>query len=129
MARQSINGHKVSIVEVANAIQSPLAYTSKILQQLKRFGCICSDKGRRGGFYIKSENLETLKLITVVEAIDGSYGYSNCVLGLAECGEHKPCPLHHQFKKVRNDLRKVLGKTTIKSLALGLEKSNTFLKF
>ena len=128
IARQSLLGRKVSLKEVATAIESPEAYTSKTLQLLSRNSIINSDKGPTGGFSINIEKLNNLKLSTIVLAIDGDDIYVGCGLGLSKCNEKKPCSVHNQFKSIRDDLRKMLENTTIKTLAEDFEKGLTFLK-
>ena len=51
IAEQSLLDKKVSLKDIAKAIDSPEAYTSKILQQLSRNFIINSDKGPTGGFF------------------------------------------------------------------------------
>ena len=128
IAKQSQLGKKVSLKEVAEAIESPIAYTSKILQLLSRNLIIKSDKGPTGGFSIDVVKLEKVKLSTIVFAIDGDSIYKGCGLGLKKCNEKMPCPVHHQFKIVRDELKKMLETTTIQSLVLDLENGLTFLK-
>ena len=112
IAKQSQLGKKVSLKEVAEAIESPIAYTSKILQLLSRNQIINSDKGPTGGFSIDVVKLEKVKLSTIVFAIDGDSIYKGCGLGLKKCNEKMPCPVHHQFKIVRDELKKMLETTT-----------------
>lgn len=114
--------------DVARAIESPEAYTSKILQQLVRNNIINSDKGPTGGFSIDKQKFEKIKLSSIVSAIDGNAIYSNCGLGLKKCNEKKPCPVHFQFKLIRESLKKMLETTLVKSLAMDLEKGLIFLK-
>lgn len=128
IAEQSNMGKKVSLKEVAEAIESPIAYTSKILQQLTRSQIIQSDKGPAGGFYMPKQGLSTVKLSTIVSAIDGDDIYKGCGLGLKQCNERKPCPVHNQFKVIRNELRKMLETTTIGALVVDYENGLTFLK-
>lgn len=128
IAEQSQSDRKVGLKEVADAIESPAAYTSKILQLLVRNQVINSDKGPTGGFSMDSKALNKTKLSDIVLAIDGDHVYSGCGLGLKKCNEKKPCPVHYQFKQIREDLRVMLQTTTVQSLAVGLEKGLTFLK-
>lgn len=128
IAEQSKLGRKVSLKEVAEAIESPIAYTSKILQQLSRNKIINSDKGPTGGFSMTKQELANVKLSTIVAAIDGDDIYNGCGLGLKQCNEHKPCPVHNHFKKIRDDLKKMLETTNIDSLASDYENGLTFLK-
>lgn len=128
IAEQSGLNKKVGLKEVAKAINSPEAYTSKILQQLTKNNIINSEKGPRGGFSMDKQELEKVKLSTIVFAIDGDAIYEDCGLGLKKCNEKMPCPVHNQFKTIREQLKKMLENSTIKSLATDLNDGLTFLK-
>ena len=128
IAEQSLLDRKVSLNEISEAIESPSAYTSKILQQLCRNFILNSDKGPTGGFSFDVVQMEKITLSTIVFALDGDSIYSGCGLGLKKCNEKMPCPVHYQFKIVRDELKKMLESTTIKSLALDLEKKIAVLK-
>ncbi len=128
IADQSMQHQKVSLKEVARAIESPEAYTSKILQALSRHAIIVSEKGPSGGFFMDKHALEKCKLSHIVKAIDGDDIYKGCALGLKKCNEDKPCPVHYQFKWIREDLKNMLETSSIKTLSTGLNKGLTFLK-
>lgn len=128
IAEQSQLDRKVGLKEVAEAIESPVAYTSKILQKLSRNLIINSDKGPTGGFSVDMNKLDKIKLSTIVMAIDGDGVYVGCGLGLKKCNEKKPCPVHNQFKSIRDELKNMLENTTVRTLADDLEKGLTFLK-
>ncbi|MCE7925818.1 MAG: Rrf2 family transcriptional regulator [Haliscomenobacteraceae bacterium CHB4] len=128
IAGQSLSGRKTSLKEIAESIASPESFTSKILQQLSRSEIIHSDKGPTGGFSMNPHQLETVKLSSIVAAIDGDHIYKGCGLGLEQCNEKKPCPLHDQFKGIRGELKNMLETTPVKELALGLKGGLTMLK-
>lgn len=128
IAEQSLLGRKVSLKDVAEAIESPAAYTSKILQKLSRNQIINSDKGPTGGFSMSEKELEKIRLSTIVFAIDGENIYNACGLGLKKCNEKMPCPVHNQFKAIRDELKRMLETTTVKALAMEYEKGLSFLK-
>jgi Rrf2 family iron-sulfur cluster assembly transcriptional regulator len=128
IAGKSLLGSKVNLKDVAKAIDSPEAYTSKILQQLSRNNIIISEKGPTGGFSMSIAEMDNVKLSTIVSAIDGDGIYTGCGLGLKKCNEHMPCPVHNQFKAVREGLRRMLETTSVKSLSNDLEQGVTFLK-
>ena len=48
IAHQSMEGRRVSLKEIAEKIDSPVAFTAKILQQLSRNGIVESIKGAGG---------------------------------------------------------------------------------
>jgi Rrf2 family protein len=128
IAKKSLLNKKVSLKEVAKAIDSPEAYTSKILQKLAKNNVINSDKGPTGGFSMDKLKLDNVKLSTIVFTIDGDAIYKGCGLGLKECNEQMPCPVHSQFKIIREELKIMLQTTTIISLTMGLKDGLTFLK-
>jgi len=112
IAQSTHEGRRVSIVEIAEKIKSPQAFLGKILQQLSRVGIIQSAKGPNGGFFMDAVSLKR-PLSDVVEAIDGNKIFEGCGLGLEFCSEKQPCPLHHEFKKIRNELTRMLRETNI----------------
>ncbi len=128
ITQQSINGNRVSLKDIAKEVDSPEAFTAKILQQLVREKIIDSLKGPNGGFTVDSKKIKTLKLSKIVSAIDGDSIYMGCGLGLKECSESRPCPVHDKFKAIREELRKMLENTTLYELSLGLSDGLTFLK-
>jgi Rrf2 family protein len=128
IALQSLEGRRVSVNEIAKEIDSPIAFTAKILQQLSKSKVIHSVKGPTGGFEIERNNMNTVKLSMIVHAIDGDDIYVGCGLGLKECNASKPCPLHDKFIDIRNDLRSMLENTSLYELATGLEVGLTYLK-
>jgi len=128
IAQQSLLERKVNLIEIAEAIESPTAYTSKILQKLSRNNIINADKGPTGGFSMDSVKLEKVNVSSIVYAIDGEAIYHSCGLGLIKCNEKMPCPLHNQFKAIREELKKMSDTSTIKSLAVDFEYGLTFLK-
>ena len=69
IAEQSLIDRKVSLNDVAEAIESPSAYTSKILQRLSKCNIINSDKGPTGGFSMDKSELEKVKLSSIVYAL------------------------------------------------------------
>ena len=81
IASQSMEGKRVSLREIAGEIDSPMAFTAKILQQLSRSRIVDSVKGAAGGFEIEIERIKKVKLSEIVYAIDGNNVYMGCGLG------------------------------------------------
>ncbi len=128
IATKSEQKVKVSIVEIAEEIDSPVSFTSKILQKLVKSKLIDSLKGPTGGFEIKKANAQKIKLSHIVNAIDGDSIYKGCGLGFQKCNEKEPCSLHFKFKIVREELRKMLENTSLLELSNDINKGTTFLK-
>ena len=62
VAKQSMKERKVGQKEIAKAIDSPEAFTAKILQKLTKTNVIRSIKGPNGGFFVETGDLERVKL-------------------------------------------------------------------
>ena len=122
IASQTVDGSKVGIREIAKNVDSPEHFLGKILQDLSRKGIIDSTKGPNGGFYVTGQSLKR-PIADIVSAVDGNDIFTGCAMGLTYCSETTPCPLHHEFKKIRNQITKMLTGTTIgqfnKDLLLG----------
>lgn len=128
IATKSSKGIRVGIKDVAKEIDSPEPFTAKIMQILTKNKIIHSAKGVGGGFEVSDEALKTIKLIQIVDAIDGDTIYKGCGIGLKECSEIQPCPVHHQFKKIRELLLIMLTTTTLEELASGVKSGDFYLK-
>ena len=128
IAMNSLKGERVSLRGIADRISSPEAFTAKILQQLVHHQIIRSVKGAAGGFEIDPTEMKTMTLGRIVNALDGDTIYTGCALGLPECSDVHPCPVHAHFTSIRSALKHMLDTTTIYQLAQGLETGLTFLK-
>lgn len=122
IASKTADGTRVGIKEIAGKVDSPEHFLAKILQDLSRKGILDSAKGPNGGFFLHPQSLKR-PIADIVSAVDGDHIFTGCALGLAHCSERNPCPLHHEFKKIRNNIARMLNTTTIgqfnKELGLG----------
>lgn len=128
IALNSYDGVRVSLKEIAKEIDSPEAFTAKILQALVRSKLINSVKGAYGGFEIEKHKIATIKLAEIVNAIDGDSIYHGCGLGLTVCDENHPCPVHDQFKLIRNELKIMLENNNLEQMAMDIKSGASFLK-
>ena len=71
ISHQSQQGRRVSLKEVAKAIDSPVAFTAKILQSLANNQIIMSVKGPTCGYEIPQGEKAKITLHQIVKAIDG----------------------------------------------------------
>lgn len=128
IAQQTTQKHKVSLSTISAEINSPQAFTAKILQKLTRNNIVKSVKGPYGGFEIEKDKLETITLRDVVDIFDGKTIYTRCGLGLTQCNENSPCPVHHKFVKIREELKNMLENTTLLGLLQDLDSNLLLLK-
>ncbi|MBQ4913255.1 Rrf2 family transcriptional regulator [Maribacter sp. MMG018] len=128
IALKSLEGTRVSLKEIAEKIDSPVAFTAKVLQQLSKNDIVESIKGSSGGFEISKNNISQIKLSQIVYAIDGNNVYEGCGLGLKRCNAKEPCPVHNRFVQIRAELKNMLESTTLYDMTMGLEQELTYLR-
>ncbi len=99
-----------------------------LLQHLVRRGIIQSAKGPKGGFYASEKTLN-ISLLEIIDANEGLDFFKKCGLGLHECNDAKPCPIHDDYGKFRDGLYKTLSEKKIKDIVVDLDKGISFMKF
>ncbi len=128
LGSEAVSGAPVKTADIALAIDAPAPFTAKLLQKLVLGGIVRSARGLGGGFYIPAEELGHISLLQVVYAIDGEDIFKHCGLGLRECSNREPCPLHGTFRSIRRELKDELRKRSLKELVQELRKGKTHLK-
>ena len=126
VAIKSHKNERAGISEIAEAIGSPMHFTAKILQDLSRRRVLSSIKGPNGGFYIEDDR--SVFLIDIIRAVDGNELFSACVLGLKNCSDVTPCPMHEQLKPIRNQLLLEFGNKSVNDLVIEYEQNKYYLK-
>lgn len=127
IATQSLKDERVKIGDIAKNTNSPEAFTAKVLGSLVKRNIVQSQTGPNGGFYIEKSRMDHIPISEIVVAIDGESLFSGCALGLHECDETHPCPLHHKFVQIRSSLKDVLEKTSVYELTIGVQNGETIL--
>ena len=122
---QNLNGKRPGVEEIANEIESPAFYTAKILQKLVKHGFVLSMKGRGGGFFF-DESKPELPLKDLISFTEGGNKFHGCCFGLKSCDDNNPCPLHEQYKPIRDSIDNLVQSETVQSLARKIiEGTNT----
>jgi Rrf2 family transcriptional regulator, iron-sulfur cluster assembly transcription factor len=101
--------------EVSKQVKVPKEFVSKVLQTLTSSGIVGSKKGKNGGFYL-AKTPSQIKLIDIVEAIDGLGSFKSCLIGFPDCSSETPCPIHEKWGKLREEAYKMLSKETLEHL-------------
>ncbi len=116
----------VMVKTIAEDEEIPGHFLAKILQQLARKGLLRSSKGPTGGFALRVEP-EDIRLLDIVEALDGLTAYQQCASGLSECTDEMPCSMHDNWVNLRTRIMDYLGKNTIGDLAKALDQKKKSL--
>ena len=105
-----------SASEISERLGVPKEFVSKVLQTLTSNGIIGSKKGKTGGFYL-ARNPNEIRLIDIVEAIDGLDVFNKCVLGFPGCSVGEPCPVHDKWGTLREQAHQMLAAETLADLS------------
>lgn len=127
IAQKSSEEKKLSVDDIAAGIDAPRPFTAKILQQLNKENVILSTKGPNGGFYLTGK-AKTQPVWNVLQAFGEDQRLTNCIMGLHKCNDKKPCPLHHQYKGIKEQLVDLFRQKRIAELAETMEKTRAFVR-
>ena len=113
-------GERILARDLAAATDVPRQFLGKILHRLARQGMLDSAKGRGGGFRF-SRPAEQITLADLVEIVEGKDIMRLCVLGLDDCNDGQPCPMHDQWKVFRERLKTRVHAATLAELGRNLK--------
>jgi Rrf2 family transcriptional regulator, iron-sulfur cluster assembly transcription factor len=108
-------GAYAGAAKIAQEIDAPPNYLSKLLKALARQGVVESQKGLGGGFRL-ARDPQAITLLEVVEPIEHVSRWTGCILGRPECSDAEPCAIHTRWKAVRDAYLHMLRRTTIAEL-------------
>jgi Rrf2 family protein len=117
-------GQRILARDLAAATDVPRQFLGKILHRLAKVDLLDSAKGRGGGFRFQRPAGEII-VSDVVEALEGGDITKVCVLGLDECNDEQPCPMHDQWKVFRAALSERVYAMTIADLGTNLKAKRT----
>lgn len=113
-------GKFVMVRQIASEENIPAHFLAKILQQLARKGLLRSSKGPTGGFCLRRPASQ-IRLMQLVEALNGLTDYHKCVSGFSECTDEAPCAMHDSWTALRSRIIEYLETTTIAEVVTSLE--------
>lgn len=116
---------KIGIKQIAEDLDIPSPFLSKILQMLAKNKILTSTKGPHGGFGL-GKSADEIKLIDIVKVIDGMDFFDTCLIGMKSCtdpGASIKCPIHNQYEPIRQETTELFENTTIAQLAESIKLS------
>ena len=100
--------------EIAEAMQVPRNYLSKVLQQLVRAGLVNSHRGVGGGFSLTRDPSVTT-VYDVVQAVDPIERLTGCPLNLP-AHARRLCPMHTRLDRATAAIEEQFRSSTIDEL-------------
>lgn len=112
-------GERILARDLAEVTSVPRQFLGKILHRLARADLLNSAKGRGGGFRL-SRPAGDVNVHNVVEALDGIDITQRCVVGLSDCNDEQPCPMHEEWKHFKRQLMEKVFAMTLAELGSNL---------
>jgi Rrf2 family transcriptional regulator, iron-sulfur cluster assembly transcription factor len=116
----------VSIQEIAGKLNISFHFLTKVLQNLTQSGIMVSYRGPNGGIALARPS-SSVSLADIIEAIDGSEIFYECLLGLPGCGSDDPCPAHENWTLMRTRLHNLCRTLTLEELGKRANQLNVRL--
>ena len=126
LASKFESGEKAGIKEIAEYINASEHTVGKLLQTLVKENVINSLKGPTGGFFVTAKQINQ-PVINIVVAIDGKDVFNQCGLGLSKCSATHPCPMHDDYKTVRNLFEKMCRQKKVSDLCEPVNSGMAYL--
>jgi Rrf2 family protein len=94
---------RIRVRDLAEAVDLPAPYLSKIMQKLTAVGILDGQKGHHGGFLLAKPPAE-IRFIDILQAVDFNPVAEHCLFGWDSCDEQDPCPLHPQWSILKDQI-------------------------
>ena len=105
-------GEQATADRISGEAQIPRRLLARILAKLSHAGLVESDQGRRGGSRLARPANE-ITLRDAVEAAEGPFGVTRCIMQNRACGEGSPCALHEAWEKGQQAILDYLSTQTL----------------
>lgn len=115
LASKFDSGERASIKEIAEFIDASEHTVGKFLQTLVKEDVINSAKGPTGGFYMTAKQKKQ-PIINIINAVDGTEVFDSCGLGLSKCSSRHPCPIHNDYKIIKDQFKTMCREKTVSEL-------------
>lgn len=91
-------GERVTADRISVEAQVPRRLLARILARLSRAGLVRSVEGRGGGSSLARPAAE-ISLRDAVEAVEGPFEVTRCIMEQRSCGDGRPCALHDAWEE------------------------------
>lgn len=105
-------GERVTADRISAEANVPRRLLARILAKLSRAGLVESGQGRGGGSRL-ARPAEEITLRDAVEAAEGPFGITHCIVENRACGDGAPCALHDAWEEGQRAILDYLGDQTL----------------
>jgi Rrf2 family protein len=105
-------GERTTADRISAEARIPRRLLARILARLSHAGLIQSEQGRGGGSRLARPARE-ITLRDAVEAAEGPFGVTRCIMQNRACGTGVPCALHDAWEKGQQAILEYLQKQSL----------------
>lgn len=110
---------------IADDLDIPSKYLSRILRDLVTAEVLSASPGRTGGFRL-ARDPRTLRLADALAPFERVLGVrAGCPFGNKTCDDVQPCAGHHQWSALRSQLQDYLRNTSIYDVSVHISAGST----
>jgi Rrf2 family iron-sulfur cluster assembly transcriptional regulator len=109
-------GTTMQLSDIAEVGGVPHNFLAKIFQKLKKANIVTSSRGAVRG-YALAHRPSAIKLKDIFLAVEGSDLFDRCLFWSDRCADSSPCPMHSQWKQVRQSVAALMQRSTLAHLA------------
>jgi Rrf2 family transcriptional regulator, cysteine metabolism repressor len=105
----------VSITDIANKNHLPQKFMEKVAHELKKGGIIQSSEGRNGGYKL-TKSPSDIKLIDILEVMEGKMAHMSCMKNESVCDLEAVCKARPFWTQLGGEMRGILENKTLNDL-------------
>jgi Rrf2 family protein len=109
-------GDRVNAAEIAGEMEIPTPILHQVLGELQRAGLVSSQSGPTGGYRL-ARDPESVPLLEVVEALEGSVHLDECAFRGGPCHWEDVCAIHAVWTEAREAFASSLAGHTLSEVA------------
>jgi Rrf2 family transcriptional regulator, iron-sulfur cluster assembly transcription factor len=109
-------GTRMQLRDIAAAAGVPPSFLAKIFQKLNRANIVISSRGAVRG-YALAHRPDIIKLNDIFAAVEGDDVFDRCIFWSDRCADLSPCPMHFEWKRMRERIAGLMQRTTLADLA------------
>lgn len=94
----------------------PRRLLARIMAKLSRAGLVVSQEGRGGGSRL-ARSPEEITLKDAVEALEGPFEVTRCIMQDRVCGDGRPCAMHEAWEEGQEAILEYLATQTLSGFA------------
>ncbi len=120
-------GTLLSSARLAALTRIPEPTVSKILKILARHDIVHSVRGMRGGYMI-NKGIGQIRIVDVVEAVEGEIAVTDCVADSHDCVIRNHCAGRGRWDAVNDAVKNALAGITLADMAGGEDRNSRAVK-